>query len=79
MLSDEKSAPQLQSFLVGGHASSKASDHQRAHQPSLRVSITRAPPYILFLGLYTSVYYAHIIMMSWLVVGSQVKAKRGTF
>ena len=54
-LSDERSAPQLQSFLVGGRASSTASDHQRAHQPSLHVSITRAPPYILFLGPYTSI------------------------
>ena len=76
-LSDERSAPQLQSFLVGGRASSTASDRQHAHQPSLHVSITRAPPYILFLGPYTSVYYAHVITMSWLVVGSQVKAKMG--
>ena len=76
-LSDERSAPQLQSFLVGGRASSTASDRQRARQPSLHVSSTRAPPYILFLGPYTSVYYVHVIMMSWLVVGSQVKAKRG--
>ena len=77
MLSDERAAPQLQSFLVGGRASSMASDRQRARQPSLHVSVTRAPPYILLLGPYTSVYYAHVIMTSWLVVGSQVKAKRG--
>ena len=32
-LSDERSAPQLQSFLVGGRASSTASDRQRARQP----------------------------------------------
>ena len=63
-----------QSFLVGGRV---ASDRQRARQPSLHVSITRALPYILLLGLYTSVYYACVIVMSWLVVGSQVKAKRG--
>ena len=74
-LSDERSAPQLQSFLVGGRASSTA--RQCARQPSLHMSITCAPPYILLLGLYTSVYYAHVIMTSWLVVGSQVKAKRG--
>ena len=77
MLSDERSAPRLQSFLVGGRASSTASDRQRARQPSLHVSIIRAPPYILFRGSYTSVYYAHVFMTSWLVVGSQVKAKRG--
>ena len=77
MLSDERSAPQLHSFLVGGCTLSTASDRQRACQPSLHVSITRAPLYILFLGPYTSVYYAHIIMTSWLVVGSQVKAIRG--
>ena len=77
MLSDERSAPQLQSFLVGGRASSTASDRQRARQPSLHVSITRALPYILLLGQYTSVYYVYVIMTSWLVVRSQVKAKRG--
>ena len=77
MLSDERSAPQLQSFLVGGRASSTASDRQHARQPSLHVSTTRAPSYILLLGPYTSVYYVYVIMMSWLVVGSQVKAKRG--
>ena len=76
-LSDERSAPQLQRFLVGGRASSTASDRQRARQPSLHVSITRAPPYILFLVLYTSIYCVYVIMTSWLVVGSQVKAKRG--
>ena len=76
-MGDDRSAPQLQSFLVVGCASSTASDRQHARQPSLHVSITSTPPYILFLGPYTSVYYAHVIMTSWLVVGSQVKAKRG--
>ena len=49
------SIPQLQSFLIGGRASSMASDRL----------------------ITWTVYYAHLIMTSWLVVGSQVKAKRG--
>ena len=48
-LSDERSVPQLQSFLVGGRASSTASDRQRARQPSLHVSITRALPISYYL------------------------------
>ena len=77
-LSDERSAPQLQSFLVGGRASSTASDRQRARQPSLHVSITRALPYILLLGSYTSVYYdTSLWRHGWLFDRSQVKAKKG--
>ena len=56
-LSDERSAPQLQSFWVGGRASSTASDCQCAHQPSLHVSITRALPYILYLFILRTRHY----------------------
>ena len=69
--------PQLQSFLVGGGTSSTATDCQRARQPPLRVSITRAIPYILLLGPYTSVYCVYVIMTSWLVGWFTGQGKKG--
>ena len=62
-LSDERSTPQLQSFLVGGRASSTASDRQRPRQPlhctcpllvHLRISyfLDRIPPYTTYTSLW---------------------------
>ena len=71
-LNDERSAPQMQSFLVGGGASSMALS--TCSSTSITLLTCRSLPYILLLGPYTSVYYVTLL---WLVGWFTVQGKNG--
>ena len=72
-LSDERSAPQLQSFLVGGRGLGSS---MRSSTFIARVHYSCTSVYLITWTAYLRIL-RHVIMTSWLVVGSQVKAKRG--
>lgn len=73
-LSEERSAPQM---WVGGASSSSTCPRCVNLHYCQHVSSTCSLLHILLIGSYTSIYYAYLTMMSWLVCWFAGQGKKG--